>query len=198
VNTNYYSKYNSNFTASGLLYDEFMALQPIITDVNFEKLLSKEQEENKLMAIKTLSARKRIVSEIKARVNSVEETFWEDFYYWPDREKRLALFFVILKTYKLIMDLHVEVAMKKYKTSGTLDAYDITMRLDKLASENQNVASWSESTLDKINVQYRKVLKDVGLATGNKLHPPRGVSRSFWDYIATTGNPWFIQACFMA
>ena len=67
-----------------------------------------------------------------------------------------------MKTYPVVLDLHFEVTIKKFKSGNKLDAYDLQMRLDELASNDEDIAKWSESTFNKINVQYRKALKDAG------------------------------------
>jgi hypothetical protein len=102
-----------------------------------------------------------------------------------------------LKTYPLVLDIHLEVALKKFKTGNTLNAYDIQMRLDEISSKDDFVSSWSESTLEKINVQYRKAIKDAGLFDGNNLVKPVGIISSFWKYFEDINESWFLSACFI-
>jgi hypothetical protein len=193
----YKSKYDTNFTARGLLYIEFRALNSILLSSNFNELIKTEQEENNVIGIATYAARKRAIQEIRRRYKTVPIEFWSQFFEWEQYEQKLALFYLCLKTYPIVLDIHIEVAMKKFKTGGTLDAYDIQMRMEEIMSYDDTVASWSESTLKKINVQYRKVLKDIDMYNGKILNTPEKASPNFWTYFKQTNEQWFINACFI-
>ena len=193
----YKSKYDTNFTARGLLYIEFRALNSILLSSNFNELIKTEQEENNVIGIATYAARKRAIQEIRRRYKTVPIEFWSQFFEWDKYEQKLGLFYLCLKTYPLVLDIHIEVALKKFKTGGTLDAYNIQMRMEEIMSYDDAVASWTESTLKKINVQYRKVLKDIGMYDGQKLNTPEKASPSFWTYFKQINEQWFVNACFI-
>ena len=57
-------KYDANFTAGGLLFNEFIALEVLLLSENFEEGVAIEEEQNNVIGIATNSARKRIISEI--------------------------------------------------------------------------------------------------------------------------------------
>ena len=191
-------KYDANFTAGGLLHNEFIALESIILGNDFEDSLKLEESQNQFIGINTIAARKRVLSEVKRRIAHVPKEFWEQFFQWNEREQKLALLYVCLKTYRLIFDIHFEVTLKKFKTGSNLDAFGISMFIDELASKDDYVASWSNSTLEKINVQYRKALKDAGLLEDTTLQKPNAINSLFWNYFKETNESWFIEACFIA
>jgi hypothetical protein len=191
------TKYDANFTAGGLLLYEFKSLEFMLKEDNFLFLIKEEEKNNQVIAIATMSARKRIIAEIKRRNKFAPAGFWNYFFSWSENEMKIGLFYLCLKTYPLVLDLHLEVALKKFKTGKTLNAYDIQMRLDELASKDDFVASWSQSTLEKINVQYRKVIKDASLFDGNNMIKPVGISSSFWNYFEDINQTWFLSACFI-
>ncbi|MFD1315232.1 BrxA family protein [Namhaeicola litoreus] len=191
-----HKKFDANFTAGGLLFHEFMVLEKLITKPNNAELLKSEESQNVYMGIATLNARKRILSEIKRRMAYAPDYFWENYYAWSEKEQKLALLFLCLKTYPVVLDIHLEVTLPKYKIGANLKAYDITMRLDELASSHPEVESWSVSTIRKINVQYRKAIQDAGLMENGKLQIPYGLSDSFWNYFINTNENWFLTACF--
>ena len=56
---------------------------------------------------------------------------------------------------------------------------------------------FANSTLEKINVQYRKAIKDVGLYDGSHLIQPFKISPSFWQYFVDINERWFLAACFI-
>lgn len=189
-------KYDTNFTAGGLLFNEFIALEVLLLSENFEQRISIEEEQNNVMGIATNSARKRIISEIKRRYSLAPDDFWSHFFGWNEDEQKLALFYLCLKTYPVVLDLHYEVTIKKFKSGNKLDAYDLQMRLDELASNDKDIAKWSESTFNKINIQYRKALKDAGLFDGEKPTNISKVNDHFWNFFNDINEPWFLEACF--
>jgi hypothetical protein len=192
------SQYDANFTAGGLLFNEFKALENLLVSDNFENLIKIEEEQNNIIGIATNSSRKRIVSEIKRRYKIAPAGFWDHFYNWSEDEQKLALFYLCLKTYPLIMDVHLDVALKKYRIGAKLDAYDIQMRFEEIMSYDEEVSNWSELTFKKLNVQYRKALRDSGLYQVNKvLKKPSKPGNQFWGYFKEINEHWFIEACFM-
>ena len=110
---------------------------------------------------------------------------------------KFGLLYLCFKTYPLILDIHIEVALKKFKIGNIMNAYDVQMRLDEIASKDGNVSKWSSSTLEKINVQYRKAIKDVGLYDGKNLIRPIKISQSFWQYFEDLNENWFLTTCFI-
>ena len=190
------SKYDANFTAGGLFYNEFSNLRDYLLDQNFEEVVNGDVEENRLLAINTLSARKRIVSEIIRRYKVVSPNFWIFFKGLNEPESKLALLFVCLKTYPIVFDLHFQVTVSKYKTGMNLNEYDVQMRLDELSTMSTDVESWSDTTVKKINTQYRKALKDAGLFDGLVLRRPNGINEVFWNYFKENDESWFLEACF--
>lgn len=191
------NKYDANFTAGGILYHEFFALKEILISEKFDEMIKIEEEQNNYIGVATKSARKRIISEIKRRYNNVPLDFWSHFFEWNEKEQKLALFFLCLKTYPLIFDIHFEVTLKKFKTGNNLEAYDIQMRMDEIASFDDQVSTWSDSTLKKINVQYRKAIKDIGVYNGKSLNRESNARSFFWDYFKNNNEYWFLEACFV-
>ena len=191
------SKYDASFTAGGLLINEFLALKPVLLGDDLKENLKLEVEENKRIGVSSKSARKRIVLEVTRRVNHAPNQFWDFFYNLDLKEQKLALLFLCFKTYPLIFDLHFEVSVKKYKTTGTLTDYDIQMRLDEIASSDDYVATWSDSTFKKINTQYRNALKESGLLSATNLNKSDVYNKSFWSYFKNVGDQLFLTACFI-
>jgi len=189
-------KYDANFTAGGLLFREFNSIASILTSNNFIDQIHEESKLNLFLGIQTESARKRVISEIKRRYEIVDESFWKWFSNIREKEQKLALFYVCLKTYSIVLDLHLEVAVKKYRTGSNLDSYSIQMRIHELAATNEEMGDWSTSTLDKINSQYRTTLKDCGLLNGETLIPQSNISDLFWGYFEDIEQGWFKEMCF--
>lgn len=190
------SNYDASFTAGGLLLNEFLAIKIILLSDSVVKNLKNEIEENKVIGLKTRATRERIINEISRRVNQVPKSFWDFFYSLNLTEQKQALLYLCLKAYPLIFDIHFEVAVKKFKTSGRLTEYDIQMRLDEIASTDDYVAGWSEATFKKLNTRYRKALMDAGLFNGENLISSEVHNPEFWNYFKDKADTWFLTACF--
>ncbi|WP_158973847.1 BrxA family protein [Cellulophaga sp. L1A9] len=190
-------KYDANFTAGGIFFNEFSNLKPYLLEEDFEEIVKNDIEENKILAITTLSARKRIVSEIIRRHKVMSSGFWSFFQDLNESESKLALLFVCLKTYPIVFDLHFQVTVQKQKLGLLLTEYDVQMRLDELSSSSVDVESWSETTIRKINTQYRTAIKDAGLYNNEKLHKPININQTFWAYFKENDEVWFLDACFI-
>lgn len=189
--------YDANFTAGGLLFNEFISLKNILANPEFDALVMVEEQENNLMAVSMLTSRKRILTEIKRRREKAPIDFWDHFYSWSEKEQKLALFYLCLKSYPLVLDIHLDLSMNKFKVGANLSDYDVKMWLDNLSTRNEKVASWSEKTHYKINVQYRKMLKDAGLLNDEHLTSPISISNSFRDYFSAVKELWFLESCFL-
>ena len=62
-------------------------------------------EENKLLCINSLNSRKRVVSELQRRFKAVSIAFWDSYLQMDERAQRVALMYVLLKTYQLLFDI---------------------------------------------------------------------------------------------
>lgn len=74
--------YDANFTAGGLLLNEFRALEDMLLGDSFLKEIELEEESNSVIGITTMSARKRIIAEIKRRNSTAPVGFWNHFFQW--------------------------------------------------------------------------------------------------------------------
>ena len=191
------SKYSASFTAAALLYPEHLRMEELLRSPDFEERIGKEVEENKYLSIKMQASRKRVVQEVRKRYEAAPEGFWERFFGWKEAEQRLGLFFLCLKTYALMMDYQVEVALKKWRSGAvSLDAFDLQMRLDEIASFDLKVDGWSEGTKRKTITNYIRILGEAGLLREGNQVRPADIETDFWSYFHRIGEGWFIEACF--
>jgi hypothetical protein len=192
------SKYSSAFNAASILYREFNALIQITGGHDLIIVLLGEVRNNNLLAIKTESARQRVVQEMIKRVQKAPEGFWAFFSNCSDQEKRLSLFYLCLKTYPLLFDFHFEVTIPRWRMhTNDLETYDIRIRLDQISSFDDYVYNWSEKTKEKVISRYLGILIDSGLMTNKQLVQPQDLSVNFRDYYTQNGESWFLEACLL-
>jgi hypothetical protein len=190
------SSYDANFTAGGLLLDAFNRLEPVFLSADAETLLRSEGELNAYIGIKTAGARKRILTEVMRRGRVAPEGFWTWYYELPEREKALASLYLCMKTYRLVFDLHFDLALRKHRIGSELNAQHVEQFLDLLAGRDAYVGTFSEETMKKLNTQYRKALSDARLLDGTRLVQPVGIRADFWSFFLEKQEGWFLEACF--
>ncbi len=123
-------------------------------------------------------------------------SFWNDFNAMGPGDKAVALFYVILKTYKICFDFHVNVTMRKWNSvSKSIDKDDLMVEFNEISARDEFVDSWSDLTKGKVAGTYLSILRKVGmLDTTNHL---QSLSCSNFGYYLTKGEPWFLEACLL-
>lgn len=191
-------EYNGTFSASGILFSETVRLQSVLAGENVENELALEVRENRLLQINSEATRGRAVREIRKRNIWAPKGFWTIFSESARNERSLLFFYLCLKTYRILFDLHFKVTVKRYHIDSILpENFYFKMTVDELASENNTVAGWSETTLVKTFSNYRSLLRVAGLLDGNRLQSPQ-VNSQFWEQFRKNDDTWFLEACFQS
>ena len=126
------SPYSAAITGGGFLFTETNALLPLLQSTDREALLKDEKLNNRLLKINAETSRYRAIVEIARRYDTMPSSFWLDYQSMNEENQLVALFFVILKTYKICFDFHVNVTMRKWNSiSKTLVYDDIDMEVDR-------------------------------------------------------------------
>ena len=175
------SPYTAAITGGGFLFTETNALLPLLQSADREALLKDEKLNNRLLKINAETSRYRAIAEIARRYDAMPASFWVDYQAMSEDDQQIALFFVILKTYKICFDFHINVTMRKWNSISKSLVYDDI--------------SWSDKTKRKVASAYLTVLRKVGiLDKEDNLHP---LSASNFDYYIINGEQWFLEACLL-
>ena len=183
------SPYTAAITGGGFLFTETNALLPLLQSADREALLKDEKLNNRLLKINAETSRNRAIAEIARRYDAMPASFWEDYKNMNEDDQQVALFFVILKTYKICFDFHINVTMRKWNSiSKSLVYDDIDMEFNEVSARDEFVDSWSDKTKRKVASAYRILDKE------DNLHP---LSASNFDYYIINGEQWFLEACLL-
>ena len=190
------SPYTAAITGGGFLFTETNALLPLLQSPDREALLKDEKLNNRLLQINAETSRYRAIMEIARRYDAMPVSFWNDYQTMNEADQQVALFFVILKTYKICFDFHINVTMRKWNSISKQLVYeDIEMEFSEVSARDEFVDSWSDKTKRKVASAYLTVLRKVGiLDKDDNLHP---LSASNFDYYITNGEQWFLEACLL-
>ena len=194
--TTYKSPYTAAITGGGFLLEETKALLPLLQSDNREQLLKDERLNNRLLKINAETSRYRFIMEIARRYDAMPASFWVDFQAMNDDDQAVALLFVILKTYKICFDFHVNVTMRKWNSISKSVTYDdIEMEFNEVSARDEFVDSWSDKPKRKVASAYLTILRKVGiLDIEDKLHP---LSATNFAYSISCGEQWFLEACLL-
>lgn len=190
------SPYSAALTGGGFLFDETDALLPMLMSPNADALLADEKLHNNCLHINAETSRKKAIIEIRRRFNAVPVSFWHEYLNMSKEDKVVALFYVLLKTYKVLFDFHTSVTMRKWNSAvRCVDNSDLMMALYEIAARDKFVDSWSESTKKKITGAYLTMLRKVGMIdVDGALRPLSGSNFAYYLQIA---EPWFLEACLL-
>jgi len=190
------SPYTAAITGGGFLFTETNVLLPLLQSADREALLKDERVNNRLLQINAESSRYNAIVEIARRYDAMPTNFWEDYKNMNEEDQQVALFFVILKTYKICFDFHINVTMRKWNSiSKSLVFDDIEMEFNEVSARDEFVDSWSEKTKRKVASSYLTILRKVGILDNeDNLHP---LSASNYNYYILNGEQWFLEACLL-
>ncbi len=190
------SPYTAAITGGGFLQNETNALLPLLQSADREELLASEKLNNRLLKINAETSRYRAIVEIARRYDAMPSSFWNDYQEMNENDQLVALFFVILKTYKICFDFHINVTMRKWNSiNKSLVFDDIEMEFNEVCARDEFVDSWSDTTKRKVASTYLTILRKVGiLDSDDNLH---SLSASNFDYYIINGEQWFLEACLL-
>lgn len=190
------SPYTAAITGGGFLFSETNALLPLLLDENSDALIKDEVLNNNILHINSEKSRKRNVSEIKRRFDIMPRSFWFDYMDMDDGDKRIAIFFVLLKTYKILFDFHANVAMRRWRSaSQDISIDDLMMEFNSISAKDEFVDSWSDATKKKVASAYLSILRHAEmLDKDGHLQALRPTNAGFYFGI---GEPWFLDACLL-
>lgn len=193
------SPYSASITGCGFMYEEMGTVLPLLMSPDSNALLSAEEKTGDKLKISTEHSRSLAILEFKRRYNSVPKSFWSWYLALNDKSKRIAMFYVILKTYKIVFDLHINVVMEHWRgVDQCVTKSDLLMEFNEISSRDEFVGSWSENTKGKVASSTLSVLRRVGLME-EKSFNLQSIDFSEVDcsYYFQNNEQWFLEACFL-
>lgn len=183
-------EYSTTFAAGTLLYDESLRVLQAADGVGGVQDVSED-----VLDISSQSGRERRLMEVQRRLAAVEEEVLNDFLDLSVAEQRVVLYYAAVKAYDLIHDLHMHVVLPAWRSiMQEVHRADIQRFLDERSADHPEIDTWSESTIDKVQQVFRKMLRQVGMLTSdNQLQPVR-LSEGFWTRFVRAGDLWFLEA----
>lgn len=192
------SPYSAALTGCSFMIDEMTACLPLLMAQDSEELMKKEVSENNIMMVKSQSSRNRMAHEFRRRYSAVPEHFWPKYLNMGRDQQLMAMYYVCLKTYRILFDLHINLALKKWKSANrTISKKDVMSEIYEIAANDEFVDSWSEETKDRVASSFLTYLRRAGLLNdAGELQAPKLQDTDYRIYLEL-GDSWFLQACFL-
>ncbi len=190
------SPYTAAITGGGFLFNETLALLPLLQSAEREALLKDERLNNRVLLINAETSRKKAITEICRRYDTMSPAFWQDFQTMTEAEQPIAMFFVLLKTYKILFDFHVNVTMRRWNSiAKSVNKDDLLMEFNEISARDAFVDSWSEATKDRVASAYLSVLRKIGMLGQD--YQLKALSCTNFSYYLQIGEVWFLEACLL-
>lgn len=199
ANRNIDSPYTASITGCGFMYEEMRALLPMLMSPERDSLLKEELQTGEHLMMSSENARSRAIPEFVKRYNAVPKSFWTWFLSLNDRSQRVAMFYVILKTYKIVFDLHINVVVEHWRgVDQRVTKNDLLMEFNEISARDAFVESWSENTKDRVASAVCSILRKVGLME-EKAFDLKSIDFSEIDssFYIQNNELWFLEACFL-
>lgn len=193
------SQYSASFTGATMMYNEMNIIVRMLLENDSQETVKKLKTDAQYLLIKSSTSRERVTIELVKRYRTMPTSFWQTYLTLGEKQQRLALFFVILKTYKILFEFQVNLAIPKYNSiDRILTKNDAYAALSEIASRDEFVDSWTDETRDRVASHYVTMVKQAGLSDENtgELKTPDVDDLDLLPYIKT-GDIWFLQACFL-
>lgn len=193
------SPYSASFTAASLMRAEMNAVLPYLLQDDSYQTVKMIEDSLEILPIQSATSRERITLEMVKRFRSVPRAFWHDYQQMSESHQNLALFYVVLKTYRLVFEFQINVAIKKYYSSNnTLKIDDLWMEFYDIASRDPFVESWTERTKKTCIKSYLTMLRQAGLLNSDTAELQRiDIEKEAFIPYVRLGELWFLQACFL-
>lgn len=184
-------------SAGGLLYREILAVWPLLLKSNYKKALEEEVKKNSYVGINKEASRGRTLREIRKRFEYTDEEFFNGFENTTASGKKILLFYLCMKTYKVLIELHFEVTIPRWKATGKeTENYYYQLKLQELTSKYPEINEWSEKTMEKTITIYKRILRESGLLSNGQFNIP-DMDNPFWCYFIKRNELWFPEACLL-
>lgn len=193
------SPYSASITGCGFMYEEMRSLLPMLMSSDRDLLLKEELLTGEHLMMSSERTRSRAIPEFVKRYNAVPKSFWNWFLTLNDKSQRVAMFYVILKTYKIVFDLHINVVLEHWRgVDQRVSRNDLMMEFNEISANDAFVESWSENTKDRVASAVCSVLRKVGLMEEKNFDlKPIDFSDIDSTYYIQNNELWFLEACFL-
>ena len=151
-------------TREQFLYHETRIVARLMVDDSLadEEILQRVIEDN-LFQFPTEKSLKRTVSACLRRLSFFDENSINAIAHKPMEVSKQICLYAMMKQYRLVWDFMITVIGEKYRVQNlSYGRMDLNVFFMRLQEQDEEVAAWSESTINKIKQVLNKILVENG------------------------------------
>lgn len=193
------SEYSAGLTGCGYMKEEMESVLPLLMSEGSAELLRNEIVKNELLGMPSEVSRKRAVNEFVRRYNAVPPSFWGEYLQMSVDARKIAMFYVIVKAYRIVYDFQTKVVLKKWKSMNQqVSTAELVNAINDVTLNDESVATWTDKTKTKVASAFCSILRKIGMMQqGGGGIQAVSLPDSEWRYYVEKGEGWFLEACLL-
>ena len=190
-------KYSGKLTGESFLLYELKIVAKLKKEGYTDKEIRKMVLEENLFQYKFTSSISRRLTPLMQRINLLDEKLIDRLIEDPLGDGIVINLYSIMKNDRLFFEFMNEVMKEKLKSNNeVLEKKDINIFIETKIEQNEDIASWSDSTINKIKQVINKILMEAKVVENNKTGTVKKIIMSDWmkNYLIELGEEKYILA----
>ena len=190
-------KYSGKLTGESFLLYELKIVAKLKKEGYTDKEIRKMVLEENLFQYKFTSSISRRLTPLMQRINLLDEKLIDRLIEDPLGDGIVINLYSIMKNDRLFFEFMNEVMKEKLKSNNeVLEKKDINIFIETKIEQNEDIASWSDSTVNKIKQVIKKILMEAKVVEDNKTGIVKKIIMSDWikNYLIKSGEEKYILA----
>ena len=190
-------KYSGKLTGESFLLYELKIVAKLKKEGYTDKEIRKMVLEENLFQYKFTSSISRRLTPLMQRINLLDEELIDRLIEDPLGDGIVINLYSIMKNDRLFFEFMNEVMKEKLKSNNeVLEKKDINIFIETKIEQNEDIASWSDSTVNKIKQVIKKILMEAKVVEDNKTGIVKKIIMSDWikNYLIKSGEEKYILA----
>ena len=189
--------YSGKLTGESFLLYELKIVAKLKKEGYTDKEIRKMVLEENLFQYKFTSSISRRLTPLMQRINLLDEELIDRLIEDPLGDGIVINLYSIMKNDRLFFEFMNEVMKEKLKSNNeVLEKKDINIFIETKIEQNEDIASWSDSTVNKIKQVIKKILMEAKVVENNKTGTVKKIIMSDWikNYLIKSGEEKSILA----
>lgn len=190
-------KYSAKLTGESFLLQELKIIAKLKKEGYEDKEIRKMILEDNLFQYKFKSSISRRLTPLMQRINLLDAKLINMLIANPLEDGVVINLYSIMKNDRFFFEFMNEVMSKKIQNNNEiLEKKDINIFFDTKIEQNEEIAAWSESTVNKVKQVVRKILIEAGIIDSVKMGTVHKImiSNSLGEYLKRIGEEKYVLA----
>jgi hypothetical protein len=191
------SRYSSVLTGAAFMLYEFKQLVALKVKHYSDKEIKEKVIKENIFQYEKISSLKRGIPYLLVRVNALDEALKEMVIEGSLEVIKIINLYSIMKTDRLFFEFMDEVIKEKIQSNNlVLEKKDLNAYFAEKAEQDEGIANWSESTIQKLKQVYKKILLETGMLKNKHTGEISRliIDESFMHHLIEIGDARYLRA----